>query len=82
MPQGLAMGTRVRIISGRYSGKAGTVDANVFQRTVDYPDEFAAGFHLVLNDETAVIVRWDQVKVVPLDSSRGDSIAPGYGQSS
>ena len=29
----------MRIISGRYAGRTGTVDANVFQRTVDYPKD-------------------------------------------
>ena len=44
------------IISRRYAGSIGVVDANVFQRTVDYPEEFAAGFHLVLDDEAWVTV--------------------------
>ena len=59
-----------------------TVDSKVFQRTVDYPDEFSMGFHLVLDDETWVEVRLDQMRVVPLDSSNGASNAPSYGQSS
>ena len=49
------------VISGRYAGRTGTVEANVFQRTVDYPDEFAAGFHLVLDDGEWVTVRVEQV---------------------
>ena len=53
----------MRVISGRYAGRTGTVDANVFQRTVDYPEEFAAGFHLVLDDETWVTVRRAQVEL-------------------
>ena len=51
----------MRVISGNYAGRTGTVDANVFQRPVDYPDEFAAGFHLVLDDGKWVTVRRDQV---------------------
>jgi len=51
----------VRVNSGRCAGRTGTVDAKVFQRTVDYPEEFAAGHHLVLDDETWVTVRRDQV---------------------
>ena len=61
MPQGLARGTQVRITSGRYAGRSGTVEANVYQRTVDYPDEYAQGFQITLDDETWVTVRWDQV---------------------
>ena len=52
-------GTRVRVISGRYAGRTGTVDANVFHRTADYPEEFATGFHLVLDHGTWVTVRRD-----------------------
>ena len=61
MPQGLTRGTRVRIISGRYAGRTGTVEANVFQRTVDYPEEYAEGFHIALGDGKVVAVRRDQV---------------------
>jgi hypothetical protein len=39
----------------------GAVDSAVFQRTVDFPDEFAPGYHVVLEDEAVVTVRWDQV---------------------
>lgn len=53
----------MRVISGRYAGKSGVVDANVFQRTVDYPDEFAAALHLVLDDGTWITVRRDQVRM-------------------
>jgi hypothetical protein len=53
----------VRVISGRYAGRIGTVDANVFQRTVDYPEEYAMGSHLVLDDGTVVTVRRDQVEI-------------------
>ena len=38
-------GDPVVIISGRYEGHQGAVDSAVFQRTVDYPDEFAAGYY-------------------------------------
>jgi hypothetical protein len=49
------------ILSGRYEGRLGAVDSAVFQRTVDFPDEFAPGYHVVLEDEAVVTVRWDQV---------------------
>ena len=55
-------GDRVVIITGRYEGHRGVVDSAVFQRTVDYPDELAPGYHVVLEDGTVVTVRWDQVK--------------------
>ncbi len=38
-------GDSVVIVSGRYEGHRGVVDSAVFQRTVDYPDEFAAGYY-------------------------------------
>ena len=54
-------GDRVTIVSGRHKGAIGVVDSAVFQRTVDYPDEFAAGYHVALDDERVVTVRCDQV---------------------
>ena len=42
-------GDRVTIISGHHKGAIGVVDSAVFQRTVDYPDEFAPGYHVVLD---------------------------------
>ena len=56
-------GDRVIIISGRYEGHRGTVEANVFQQTVDYPDELANGFHVMLDTGDLVTVRWEQVGV-------------------
>ena len=29
------------------------------QKTVDYPDEYAPGYHIVLDDERVVTVRWE-----------------------
>ena len=31
------------------------------QLTVDYPDEFAPGYHVILGDGRVVTVNWDQV---------------------
>ena len=39
-------GDRVKIISGKYAGHTGTVESNVYQRMVDYPDEWNNGFHV------------------------------------
>ncbi len=56
-------GDRVMIISGMYEGHRGTVEANVYQKTVDYPDEWANGYHIMLDTEVLVTVRWDQVDI-------------------
>ncbi len=61
MLQGLPRGTKIRITKGRYAGRNGTVEATVFQKTVDYPDELALGYHVYLDDGTVVTVRTDQV---------------------
>ena len=54
-------GDRVVIISGRYKRCEGVVDSAVFQRTVDYPDEYAPGYHVVLDSEEVVTVRSDRL---------------------
>ena len=46
---------------GRYADDVGFIDSAVFQKTVDNPDEYDAGYHVVLGDEKVVIARWDQV---------------------
>lgn len=48
----------MRITTGKHAG-LGTVEANVYQRNVDYPDEFANGQHFILEIEEVVTVRWD-----------------------
>ena len=63
MPQGLPRGTKVHIVSGRYAGCLGTVDAIVSQKTVDYPEEYALGYQVVLEDRV-VTVKQDQVSQV------------------
>ena len=55
-------GDRVRIISGKYAGHTGTLESNVYQRTVDYPDEWHNGYHIMLDTEELVTVRWEQVE--------------------
>ena len=55
------LGAVVTIISGRYKGSTGVVDSAVFQRTVDWPDEYSPGYHVALDDGKVVTVRWDQV---------------------
>ncbi len=34
----------------------------MYQRTADYPDEFANGHHIMLDSEMLVTVRWEQVE--------------------
>ena len=53
--------TPVRIHWGRYTGGTGIVDTAVFQKTADDPDDYAAGYHVVLDNERVVTVRWGQV---------------------
>ena len=55
-------GDRVIIISGTYEGHTGTIEANVYQNTVEYPDELANGYHVMLDTEELVTVRWDQAE--------------------
>jgi len=45
------------ITSGKYAGHFGTVESNVYQRTVDYPDEFNSGYHVVVDAEVLVTVQ-------------------------
>ena len=52
-------GDPVVIASGRYKGHRGVVDSAVFQRNANYPDEFAPGCHVVLDDQRVVTVRSD-----------------------
>ena len=51
----------MRIHWGRYTGGTGIVDSAVFQKTADDPDDYAAGYHVVLDNERVVTVRWGQV---------------------
>ena len=50
-------GDRVKIIRGKYTGQFGAVESNVYQRTADYPDEWANGHHVMLDTEKMVRVR-------------------------
>ncbi len=56
--------TEIRIISGSYRGRTGTAEAKVFQKSVDFPDEPAHGFHVTLDDGAWVTVRWDHARVL------------------
>ena len=53
-------GDRVKITSGKYAGHRGTVESNVYQRTVNSADEFANRHQVMLDTEELVTVRWDK----------------------
>ena len=55
-------GDLVTIVSGRYKGVSGIVESLVHQRTVDRPDDYDAGYHVVIGDGEVITVRWDQVE--------------------
>ena len=55
-------GDHVVIVTGNCKGRQGVIDSAVFQPTADYPDEFSAAYHVVLEDRTVITVRWDEVK--------------------
>ena len=58
-------GDAVTFLSGHYKGVQVLWTApSVFQRTVDYPDEYAPGHHVVLGAGRVVTVRWDLWDVV------------------
>ncbi len=64
-------GDRVTIIKGKYDGYQGTLESNVFQRTVDHPDGWVNDRHVMLDSEELAPVRWDQVKVCGSSSDLG-----------
>jgi hypothetical protein len=37
------------------------VESNLYQKTVDYANEWANGCHVMLDSDGLVTVRWDQV---------------------
>lgn len=53
---------RITIITGKYAGQTRKIESNAYQKTVDYADEWANGYHAMLDTEELVTVRWDQVE--------------------
>ena len=43
--------------SRKYPGHTGTVESNVYQRTVDFPEELANGYHAMLDSGELVTVQ-------------------------
>lgn len=54
-------GDRVTILPGSYKGGTGVLDSAVFQQTVDYPEDYAPAYHVILDTEKVVTVRLDQL---------------------
>ena len=52
----------MKIISGKYAGHQGSVESNVYQRTMDYPHEWGNGHQIMPDTEESVTVRWDKVE--------------------
>ncbi len=52
----------MKITTGKYAGATGKVESNVYQRTVDYPDEFANGHHVMLDSGELVTVQLEHVE--------------------
>lgn len=42
-------------------GHRGTVEANVYQKTVDYPTQLSNGYHIIFDTDELVTLRWVQV---------------------
>ena len=38
------------------------MESNLYQRIVDYPDEWNNAYHVMLDTEELVTVRWEQVE--------------------
>ena len=56
-------GDRVQIISGKFKGETGTVDAHVFQRSVDFPKDHLPGHYVLLDNHLVITINVNQVAV-------------------
>ena len=57
-------GDRVQIISGKHKGATGTVDANVFQRSVDFPKDHLPCHHVLLDSHLVITINVNQVEAL------------------
>jgi len=57
-------GDRVQIISGKHKGATGTVDANVFQRSVDFPKDHLPCHHVLLDNHLVITINVNQAKLL------------------
>ena len=65
-------GDRVRITTGKYAGRTGMIESNVYQRTVDYPNDLSNGYHVMLDSGELVTVRWGPVESGALKLANGN----------
>ena len=42
-------GDRLKITNGKYAGQPVTIENKVYERTVDYPDEYLNDFNVMLH---------------------------------
>ena len=57
-------GDRVQIISGKLKGHTGTVDTNVFQRSVDFHKDHLPCHHILLDNRMVITVNVNQVEAL------------------
>jgi len=57
-------GDRLKITNAKYAGQLVTIENKVYERTVDYPDEYLNDFNVMLDTEGLVTVRWEQMDVL------------------
>ena len=55
-------GDKVKIISGKFKGHTGTVDANVFQRSVYFPEDHLPCHHVLLDNHMVITINVGQVE--------------------
>ena len=56
----------MKIISGKHKSASGTVDAPVFQLSIDYPNEHNPSYHVLLDSRIVVTVNVKQVEALHL----------------
>ena len=57
-------GDRVKIVSGKLKGHTGTVDANVFQRSVDFPKDNLPCHYVLLDNDLVITINVSQVEAL------------------
>ena len=57
-------GDRVKIVSGKFKGHTGTVDANVFQRSVDFPKDHLPCHYVLLDNDLVITINVSQVEAL------------------
>ena len=57
-------GDRVKKDSGKLKGHTGTVDANVFQRSVDFPKDHLPCHYVLLDNDLVITINVSQVEAL------------------